>query len=82
MKRFGFVACMSVSLAAFAQLPAPKLYYPFDGTLPPVAGVMLVNGTGVFGNGQPGFGQAVTNSGNWLRAPLGYNEGAEPGASD
>lgn len=82
MKPFCFVACCSVCLTALAQLPAPKLYYPLDGTLPPIAGVMPVNGTGVFGDGQPGFGQAVTNSANQLRAPLGYNEGAEPGTGD
>lgn len=82
MRSLAVLTLCCVGLAASAQLPAPKLYYPLDGTVPPVAGVMPVNGNGVFGPGMTGFGLAVTNSNNQLRAPAGFNEGAEPGTSD
>jgi autotransporter-associated beta strand protein len=77
-----WIACGVCSGLFAQQLPAPKLYYPLDGTLPPVTGVMPVNGTAVFGSGQSGFGLAVTNSNTALRAPLNFHEGAEPGTSD
>ena len=62
---------MLIGLAVLsrADIPAPAHYFPLDGTLPSVVGVMPVNGTGVFGPGQPGFGLASTTPSNTLRGP-------------
>ncbi len=74
--------CAVTACSLSAQIPAPTLYYPLDGSLPPVTGVMPIAGTGVFGPGQSGFGQCVVNPSNELRAPDTYHFGAEPGTSD
>jgi hypothetical protein len=74
--------CVVAACSLSAQIPAPTLYYPLDGSLPPVTGVMPVSGAGVFGPGQSGFGLSVVNPLNALRAPDTYHVGAEPGTSD
>ena len=72
----------SVGSGLLAQLPPPQLYFPLDGTLPPTVGVMPVNGTATFGDGQTGFGLCSVTPGTALRAPIGFNEGMEPGTGN
>ena len=70
--------CAATACSLSAQIPAPTLYYPLDGSLPPITGVMPVSGAGVFRPGQSGFGSCVTNTSTQLRAPDTYHVGAEP----